>query len=55
MVIEINSTLIDTPELVNEDPYGEAWMAKIEISDPVELEALMDAAPHEEYRQERGT
>ena len=40
---ETNEKLDGQPELVNEDPYGEGWMAKIELSDPSELDDLMDA------------
>ena len=46
-VIAINDDLPDTPELVNSDPYGEAWMLKVELSDPSELDRLMDAAAYE--------
>lgn len=42
-VIEINSKLKDNPELLNSDPYGEGWMIKAEISNPDELNDLMDA------------
>lgn len=48
-VVAINNELPDTPENVNSDPYGKAWMIKIEISDPAELEALMDAAAYEAH------
>jgi len=41
-VIEINESLSDTPELVNTDPYGKAWMVKIELSHAAELNDLMD-------------
>lgn len=47
-VIEVNSNLLDKPELVNDSPYEDGWIAKVEISDPSELEKLMDA---EEYRR----
>ncbi len=46
-VIDRNDRLIDTPEELANDPYGEAWMLKIRISDPRELEDAMNAA---EYR-----
>ncbi|MEZ4703857.1 MAG: glycine cleavage system protein GcvH [Bdellovibrionota bacterium] len=46
-VKEINDTLLDTPELVNEDPYGEAWMVKIELADASELDDLLSP---EEYK-----
>ena len=46
-VIEVNEALADEPELVNSDPFGAGWMFKVKLSDPSELEALMDA---EAYR-----
>ena len=42
-VVELNEDLLDAPETVNSDPYGSAWMIKIEMSDPSELDALLDA------------
>lgn len=50
---EVNEALIDTPELVNSDPYGEAWMVKFELSNSEELNELMDSAAYEKYVQER--
>ena len=47
-VIEVNQTVVDAPETVNEDPYGEGWLVRIRLSDPAEVEALLDAAA---YRQ----
>ena len=52
-VVEVNEDLADTPETVNSDPYGAAWMVKVEMSDPSELDALMDAAAYEKYCEER--
>lgn len=52
-VVEINKALPDTPEMVNTDPFGGAWMLKVELSDPSELNDLMDAAAYEKYCQER--
>ena len=52
-ITEINIALEDVPELINTDPYGEAWMLKIEISDPSELDSLMDADAYEVYLEER--
>ena len=46
-VIEMNSTLEDNPELVNEDPYGEGWIIKIDISDLSEVDSLLSP---EEYK-----
>jgi glycine cleavage system H protein len=42
-VTEVNEALRDGPELLNSDPFGEGWIARVELSDPSELEALMDA------------
>lgn len=47
-ISEANPALDDRPELLNDDPYGDGWIAKIEMSDPTQLEGLMDAAA---YRQ----
>ena len=46
-VIEINERLADEPELVNNDPFGEGWMIKIECSDLSPLEKLLDAVAYE--------
>ena len=46
-VVEVNPVVIDSPETVNEDPYGEGWMVKINMSDPAELDGLMDASGYE--------
>jgi glycine cleavage system H protein len=46
-IIEVNETLADSPEKINEDPYGEGWLVKISLSDPSETEALLDAAAYE--------
>ncbi|MBI5974102.1 glycine cleavage system protein GcvH [Staphylococcus canis] len=47
-VVEVNESLEDEPEAVNESPYEKAWMVKVELSDESELDALMDAAGYEE-------
>lgn len=52
-VLAINEALPDKPELVNSDPYGEAWMVKIEITNPAELDTLFDAEAYEAYCKER--
>lgn len=48
-VTAINEDLPDSPETVNSDPYGQAWLVKIEISDPSELDGLMDASAYEAH------
>jgi glycine cleavage system H protein len=52
-VTEVNEDLLDAPELVNSDPYGEAWMVKITLSDPSQAEALLDAAAYQKHCDER--
>jgi glycine cleavage system H protein len=51
-VIATNQALADTPENVNKDPYGEAWMVKIELSDPAELDELLDAVAYQAKHSE---
>ena len=48
-VLEINDALEDSPELVNQDPYGEAWFVRITIADPSELDDLIDADAYESF------
>ena len=43
-IVEVNGDLSDAPERLNEDPYGEGWICTIELSDPAEVDALLDAA-----------
>lgn len=50
-VISINETLGGAPEMINSDPYGAAWIIKIELSDPPELDALLDHTAYEKYVQ----
>lgn len=52
-VVEVNEALPDKPELVNTEPYGQAWLVKIELSNPSELDALMDAGAYEKFCEER--
>jgi glycine cleavage system H protein len=48
-VLEVNEALAEKPDLVNSDPYGDGWMIKIRMTDPSELEQLMDAADYDDY------
>jgi len=50
-VTEVNSALTDNPGLVNRDPYGQAWMIKVKMSDPKQLDRLL---PVEEYLKRAG-
>jgi len=52
-VIDVNAALADTPELVNQDPFGKAWMVKVKMSNPADLASLMDAAAYQKYCDER--
>jgi glycine cleavage system H protein len=51
-IVEVNDPVVDSPEIVNEDPYVEGWLVKIEISDPKELSELMSAKDYEAYIKE---
>ncbi|MDA9749280.1 MAG: glycine cleavage system protein GcvH [Bacteroidota bacterium] len=42
-VIEVNSSLEDAPEVVNDDPYGQGWIIKIEVTNPTDVETLMSS------------
>ncbi|HYZ79222.1 MAG TPA: glycine cleavage system protein GcvH [Gaiellaceae bacterium] len=47
-VVEVNGRVVDKPEIVNEDPYGEGWLVRIRLSEPDEVDSLLDA---EAYKQ----
>jgi glycine cleavage system H protein len=47
-IVEVNDTLVDAPEKINEDPYGEGWLVKVRLTAPAEAEALLGV---EEYRK----
>jgi glycine cleavage system H protein len=53
-VIESNEALLDTPEILNTDPYDAGWMLKISLTDTSELETLMDPAAYSKYCDGRG-
>jgi glycine cleavage system H protein len=48
-VLEVNARVGDTPELVNQDPYGDGWLLRVRLTDPGELDGLMDAAAYRSY------
>jgi len=52
-VLEVNSGLSDTPEVLNEKPYTDGWLVRVKLSDESELDTLMDAADYEAYCQNR--
>ena len=45
-IVEVNTSLADKPETINEDPYGEGWLVKVKLSDPGETDQLLDAAAY---------
>ena len=51
-VVEVNDGLNDTPEAVNSDAYGAAWMIKVKMDNPGEADAMLNAAEYEEYLSE---
>lgn len=54
VVVEVNSALEETPELVNEDPYGQGWFYKLAPGDVAELENLLDAAAYRQHCDAEG-
>jgi len=52
-IIEINESLSDTPEILNEDPYENGWLCKIELDNLSELDDLMDAKAYDEFCESR--
>ena len=52
-ILATNEELADTPELVNSEPHGAAWLVKLELSDNSELEGLLDAAAYEKFTAEK--
>lgn len=48
-IVERNPQLEDSPELVNQDPYGSGWMVRIELSNPRELDGLLSASEYQKY------
>lgn len=48
-IVEVNGALEDSPELVNDDPYGRGWMVVVKPADASQLDGLMDAAAYEQF------
>ena len=51
-IVEVNEDLTESPETINEDPYGKGWIAVVEIDDAAEVNDLMDASEYEKYVEE---
>ena len=52
-VVETNAALADSPEKINQDPHGAAWLVKVRLADPKEISGLMDAAAYQAYIAEK--
>ena len=51
-VTEINDALVDSPEVINDDPYGDAWMLKVEMSNSAEIKELLTVDEYRKYVEE---
>ncbi len=54
-VIDVNDPLLDSPEMINEDPYGEGWMIKIQLSNSASAKELLDAAGYRKHVEAEST
>jgi glycine cleavage system H protein len=52
-IIEVNQAVVDAPETVNEDPYGGGWLVKIRLSEPGEVDGLLDAEAYKQLLEEQ--
>jgi glycine cleavage system H protein len=52
-VVEVNRKIVDEPEIVNDDPYGEGWLVRIRLSDPSEVDSLLDAEAYKHLLAEQ--
>ena len=51
-VTEVNQAVVDEPEKINEDPYGDGWLIKVRLSDPSEVDGLLDVPAYKELLSE---
>jgi glycine cleavage system H protein len=51
-VLEVNQVVVDAPETVNDDPYGQGWLIRIRMTSPEELEQLLDAAAYKQVLEQ---
>ena len=52
-VLEVNQRVVDAPETVNDDPYGDGWLVRVRMSDPSEVDSLLDAAAYKSFLAEQ--
>jgi glycine cleavage system H protein len=53
-IVAVNEDLGDSPERINEDPYGEGWLVRVRLSDPSEVDSLLDAGAYEQLLESSG-
>jgi glycine cleavage system H protein len=53
-IVAVNENLGDSPERINEDPYGEGWLVRVRLSDPSEVDSLLDAGAYEQLLESSG-
>jgi glycine cleavage system H protein len=53
-IVEVNAAIVDAPETVNTDPYGEGWLVRVRLTDPSEADALLDAEAYRQFLAEQG-
>jgi glycine cleavage system H protein len=53
-ILEVNSAIVDAPETVNSDPYGDGWLVRVRLTSPDETDGLLDAEAYRQYLAEQG-
>jgi len=53
-IVAVNEALADSPEAINDDPYGDGWLVRVRLADPAEAEGLLDAAAYRKLISEDG-
>jgi glycine cleavage system H protein len=53
-ILAVNSAIVDAPETVNSDPYGDGWLVRVRLTNPDETDALLDAEAYRQYLAEQG-
>jgi len=52
-VVEVNQSVVDEPEKVNDDPYGEGWLIRVRLNDPAEADSLLDVAAYKAFLEDQ--
>jgi len=53
-VLEVNQAVVDAPETVNDDPYGSGWLVRVRLTDPAEVDGLLDVDRYKQHLAEQG-